>query len=72
MISPELLIVAGVLASTHRRFPELLPTALPLFVGIVLITHPELIAHLLITEPDWPWQEPPQQSPPSESTSSRE
>ena len=27
---------------------------LPLFAGIVLITHRELIAHLLNTEPDWP------------------
>ena len=31
---------------------------LPFFAGIVLITHRELIAHLLNTEPDWPWQKP--------------
>ena len=57
MISPELLNVASVLALTHRRYPEVLP----LFAGIVLFTHRELIAHLLYTEPDWPWHEPPQQ-----------
>ena len=52
MISPELRNVAGVLASTHRRYPESLPDALPLFAGIVLITNRELIAYLLNTEPD--------------------
>ena len=72
MISIELRNVASVLASTHRRYPDALPDVLPLFAGIVRITHRELITHLLNTEPDWPWQEPPQQSPPSESTSSRE
>ena len=32
-----------------------------LSAGVVLINHRELIAHLLSTEPDWPWHEPPQQ-----------
>ena len=72
MISPELRNVARVLASTHRRYPESLPDALPLFAGIVLITHRELIAYLLNTEPDWPWHEPPQQRPRSELNASRE
>ena len=58
MISPELRNVAIVVASTHRRYPEVLP----LFAGIVLFTHRELIAHLLYTEPDWPRHEPPQQN----------
>ena len=61
MISPELRNLAGALASTHRRYPESLPDELALFAGIVLFTHRELIAHLLYTEPDWPWHEPPQQ-----------
>ena len=60
MISSELRNFVSVLASTHRRYPETLPDVLPLFAGIVLITHRELIAHLLNTEPDWPWQ--PQQN----------
>ena len=68
MISPELRNVATVLASTHRQYPD----ALPLFAGIVLITHRELIAHLLNTEPDWPWQKPTQKRLPSESITSRE
>ena len=55
MISPELRNVASFLASTHRRYPDALPDVLPLFAGIVLITHRELITHLLNTEPDWPW-----------------
>ena len=55
LISPELRYVAIVLASTHRRFPKALPDVLLLFAGIVLFTHRELIAHLLNTEPDWPW-----------------
>ena len=46
MILPELRNVVRVLASTHRRYPETLPDVLPLFAGIVLITHRELIAHL--------------------------
>ena len=54
MISADIAKVANVLASTHRRYPDVLP----LFVGIVLITHRELIAHLLNTEPDWPGQKP--------------
>ena len=68
MISHELRNVASVLASTHRRYPDVLP----LFAGIVLITHRELIAHLLITEPDWPWQKPTLKPLPSESITSRE
>ena len=63
MISPELRNVAGVLASTHRLYPESLPDALPLFAGIMLITHRELIAYLLNTEPDWPWHAPPHKRP---------
>ena len=59
MISTELRNVASVLASTHRRYPDALPDVLPLFAGIVLFTQRELIAHLLNTEPDWPWHEPP-------------
>ena len=59
MISPELRNIASFLASTHRQYPDALPDVLPLFAGIVLITHRELIAHLLKTEPDWPWHEPP-------------
>ena len=55
-----------VIASTHRRYPETLPDVLPLFAGIVLITHRELIAHLLNTEPDWPWQKPTPKPLPSE------
>ena len=46
MISPELRNVASVLATTHRQYPDALPDVLPLFAGIVLITHRELIAHL--------------------------
>ena len=69
-ISPELRNVVSVLASTHRRYPDALPDVLPLFAGIVLLTHRELIAHLLNTEPDWPWQ--PQQKQPSGLSSSRE
>ena len=65
---PELRNVANVRASTHRRYPDALPDVLPLFAGIVLLTHRELIAHLLNTEPDWPWQ--PQQKQPSGSSSS--
>ena len=72
MISIELLNVASVLASTHRRYPESLPDVLPLFAGIVLITYCELIAHLLNTEPDWPWQKPTPKPLPSESITSRE
>ena len=68
MISPELRKVASVLASTHRQYPDVLP----LFAGIVLITHRELIAHLLNTEPDWPWQKPTPKPLPIASISSRE
>ena len=70
MISIELRNVASVLTSTYRRYPDALPDVLPLFAGIVLITHRELIAHLLNTEPDWPWQ--PQQKQLSGLSSSRE
>ena len=66
MICPELRNIASVLATTHRRYSDVLP----LFAGIVLLTHRELIAHLLNTEPDWPWQ--PQQKQPSGSSSSKE
>jgi len=59
MISIELQNFASVLAFTHWRYPETLPEVLPLFAGIVLLTHRELIAHLLNTKPDWPWHEPP-------------
>ena len=72
MISPELRNVASFLASTHRQYPEALPDVLPLFAGIVLITHRELIAQLLNTEPDWPWQKPTSKPLPSESITSRE
>ena len=72
MISPELRNVASVLASTHRRYPDALPDVLPLFAGVVLFTHRELIAHLLNMETDWPWHEPPQQIPRSELNTSRE
>ena len=68
MISPELRNAASVLASTHRRYPDVLP----LFAGIVLLTHRELIAHLLNTEPDWPWQKPTPKPLPSESITSWE
>ena len=60
-----------VIAPTHRRYPETLPDVLPLFAGIVLITHRELIARLLNTEPDWPWQKPTPKPLPSESITSR-
>jgi len=72
MISPELRNVASFLASTHRRYPDALPDVLPFFAGIVLITHRELIAHLLNTEPDWPLQKPTPKTLPSESITSRE
>ena len=72
MISFELRNVATALASTHRRYPDALPDVLPLFAGMVLITHRELIAHLLNTEPDWPWQPQQKQKQPSGSSSSRE
>ncbi len=70
MISPELRNVASVLASTHRRYPDALHDVWPLFAGIVLFTHRELIAHLLNVEPDWPWQ--PQQKQPSGLSGSKE
>ena len=70
MISPELWNIASVLTSTYRRYPDALPDVLTLFAGIVLITHRELISHLLNTEPDWPWQ--PQQKQPSGLSSFRE
>ena len=76
MISSTLSHVATVLSSVHRRHPDALPDALPdvlpLFAGIVLLTHRELITHLLNTEPDWPWQKPTQKRLPSESITSRE
>ena len=48
-----------------------------LHLGVVLshlLKHPwrELIAHLLNTEPDWPWQKPTPKPMPSESNTSRE
>ena len=70
MISHELRNIASVLTSTYRRYPDALPDVLTLFAGIVLITHRELIAHLLNTEPDGPWQ--PQQKQPSGLSSFRE
>ena len=57
---------------THRRYPDALADVLPLFAGIVLFAHRELIAHLLNTEPDWPWQKPTPKPLPSESITSRE
>ena len=72
MISPELQNVESFLASTHRRYPETLPDLLPLFAGIVLITHRELIAYLLNTEPEWPWQKPTPKPSPSELITFRE
>ena len=72
MISPELRKVASVLATTHRRYSDALLDVLPLFARIVLITHRELIAHLLNTEPDWPWQKPTPKPLPIASISSRE
>ena len=45
---------------------------LPLFAGIMLIAHRELIAHLLNMEPDWPWHEPPQQKQRTGLNTSRE
>ena len=36
------------------------------------VTHRELIAHLLNTEPDWLWQKPTLKPLPSESITSRE
>tara|TARA_B100000674_G_scaffold219527_1_gene179848 strand:+ start:2639 stop:2845 length:207 start_codon:yes stop_codon:yes gene_type:complete len=68
MLSLQLRNVATVLASTHRRYPDVLP----LFAGIVVLTHRELITHLLNKEPDWPWQKPTQKPLPSESITSRE
>ena len=72
MISLELKNVVSVLASTHRRYPDALPDVLLLFAGIVLLTHCELIAHLLNTEPDWPWQKPTPKPLSSELNTSRE
>ena len=72
MISSTLLHVATVLPFVHRRHPDALPEVLPLFAGIVLLTHRELITHLFNTEPDWPWQKPTQKRLPSESITSRE
>ena len=72
MISPELRNVASFLASTQRRYPDALPDVLPLFAGIVLFTHGELITHLLNTEPDWPWPMPTQKPPPSGLSSFKE
>ena len=72
MISPELRNVASFLASTHRRYPDALPDVLHLFAGIVLFTQRELNAHLLNTEPDWPWQKPTPKPLPSESITFRE
>ena len=61
MISPELLNVITVLASTYWRYPDALSDVLPLFTETVLFTHRELIANLLNMEPDWPCHEPSQQ-----------
>ena len=71
MISPELRNVASVLASTHRRYPDALPDVLPLFAGIVAMTQWELLTYVLNSEPDWPWQKPPQQKQPSGSSDFR-
>ena len=60
MISFELWNVATVLASIHRCYPETLPDVLPLFAAVLKMTHRELLVHLLETETDWPWHEPPQ------------
>ena len=68
MISSELRRVSTALASTHRRYPDALPEVIPLFAGIVRMTHRELIDHLLDTEPDWPWR--PQHKLPNVSSSS--
>ena len=72
MVLIELRNVVSVLASTHRHYPEKLPDMLPLFAGIVLLTHRELIAHLLNTETDWPWQKPPQHKSPNGLTTYKE
>ena len=72
MISSELRNVVSVLASTHRRYPDALPDVLPLFAGIVLFTQRELNAHLLNTEPEWPWQKPTPKPSPSELITFRE
>ena len=66
-------------AAKRRKFscvnssaiPDALPDVLPFFAGIVLITHRELVAHLLNTEPDWPWQKPTPKPLPSESITSK-
>ena len=54
MTSSLVLRFVTVRSCVHRRYPD----ALPLFAGIVMLTHRELIAHVLITEPDWQWHEP--------------
>ena len=71
MISPELRNVASFLASIHRRYPDALPDVLPLFAGIVAMTQRELLTYVLNSEPDWPWQKPPQQKQPSGSSDFR-
>ena len=65
-------ITEGVVLCAHFKLSSDPPDVLPLFAGIVLITHRELIAHLLNTEPDWPWQKPTPKPLPSESITSRE
>ena len=55
----QLIPLEGESCHHNGRYPDALPDVLPLFAGIVLFTHRELIAHLLNTEPDWPWHEPP-------------
>ena len=61
MISKDLHRAAALLASTHQNCPETLPNVLPLFAEIVAMTQRELLTYLLKSEPDWPWQKPPQQ-----------
>ncbi|QNI41453.1 hypothetical protein SynA1528_00410 [Synechococcus sp. A15-28] len=42
-----------------------------MFGGLIVITNRQLLLHLLDTETDWPWQEPPQQRPPNGLVSSK-
>ena len=46
-----LLRVATVLSCVHRCYLDALPDVSPLFAGIVVLTHRELIAHLPNTQP---------------------
>ena len=61
------------LSCVHSQaITDALPDVLPQFAGIVLFTQSELIAHLLNTEPDWPWQKPTLKPLPSDSITSSE